>query len=129
MAYLYQSYCYSTLQDVANQIKSNLVLEGFGLVNNTLPLGSGSINIYYRPIPTSTTATTTTSTSPVSNPYGTTTTQPAQQTYVFTPPLCEKLGYASSFSGLDQKDSLLISESVVAVLILAWTFKVVSRSL
>ena len=125
-SYLYKSYCYSTMQQVADQIKSNLVLDGFGLVNNTLSNGS-YINIYYRPI--SGTATTTTSTSSPANPYGTTTTQPAQQVYAFTPPTCEKLGYSSSFSGLDQKDSLLISESVVAVLILAWTFKVVSRSL
>lgn len=116
------------MQEVADQIKSNLVLDGFGLVNNTLSNGS-YINIYYRPIPNSVTATTTTSTSSPANPYGTTTTQPAQQIYSFTPPLCEKLGFSSSFSGLDQKDSLLISESVVAVLILAWTFKVVSRSL
>ena len=116
------------MQEVADQIKSNLVLDGFGLVNNTLSNGS-YINIYYKPISGTTSTTTTTSTSPVSNPYGTTTTQPAQPVYAFTPPTCEKLGFSSSFSGLDQKDSLLISESVVAVLILAWTFKVVSRSL
>ncbi len=116
------------MQDVADQIKSNLILDGFGLVNNTLSNGS-YINIYYKPIPSTTSTTTTTSTSSPANPYGTTTTQAAQQIYAFTPPMCEKLGYSSSFSGLDQKDSLLISESVVAVLILAWTFKVVSRSL
>lgn len=116
------------MQDVADQIKSNLILDGFGLVNNTLSNGI-SISIYYKPIPSTTTTTTTTSTSTPANPYGTTTTQAAQQIYSFTPPMCEKLGYSSSFSGLDQKDSFLISESVVAVLILAWTFKVVSRSL
>lgn len=129
MAYLYKSYCYSTMKEVADQIKSNLVLDGFGLVNNTLSNGS-YINIYYKPNPAAAgTTTTTTSSSSANNPYATTTTQPAQQIYSFTPPLCEKLGFSSSFSGLDQEDSLLISESVVAVLILAWTFKVVSRSL
>lgn len=117
------------MQDVADQIKSNLILDGFGLVNNTLSTGS-SINIYYKPTPAAAgTTTTTTSSSSPANPYGTTTTQPSQLTYIFTPPMCEKLGYSSSFSGLDEKDSLMISESVVAVLLLAWTFKVLSRSL
>lgn len=101
--YLYKSYCYETVEQVAASIHSSFFLDGFGVIQSVTYSGS-TLTVNYL-----------NASSSLSN---------------FSYPLatCEKLGFDNSFSGLTKDDSLHISESMVGVLIAAWAIKIVKRA-
>ncbi len=102
--FLYKSYCYETVSQVAASVHSSFYLDGFGVIQSVSYAGSDLTVNYLN-----------SSLTPLSFSYPLTT--------------CEKLGFDNNFSGLSQDDSLHLAESVVGVLIAAWAIKIVKRAL
>lgn len=102
--FLYKSYCYETVEQVATSIHSSFFLDGFGVIQSVTYSGS-TLTVNYL-----------NSSSSLSN-------------FSYQLTTCEKLGFDNSFSGLSSSDSTLIGSSVVSVLIAAWAIKIVKRAL
>lgn len=101
--FLYKSYCYETVEQVAASVHSAFDLP-FGVIQSVAPSGS-SLTITYLDVN--------------ANPAA----------FSYTLATCEKLGFDNSFSGLTKDDSVLIASSMVSVLIAAWVAKIVRRAL
>lgn len=102
--YLYKSYCYETVQQVADSIHSAFFLDGFGVIQSVSSFGS-SVTVNYL------------------NSSGN------LQNFVYQLATCEKLGFDNTFSGLTRDDSLALSSGMVGVLVSAWAIKIVRRAL
>ena len=100
---LYNSYCYATLQDVADSIQSSPLLGGAGIVTNGV-VNVNAIDITYRYQLTDYIAT-------------------------VTPPDCSMLGFNNSYSGLTFDDSVELSGLGLLVLVTAFAIKVLKRGL
>ncbi|MDD5215381.1 MAG: hypothetical protein PHQ03_07595 [Methylococcales bacterium] len=100
--YLYKSFCYETVEQVADSIHSAFFLDGFGVIQSVSSFGSG-VTVNYL------------------NSNGN------LQSFVYPLATCEKLGFDNSFTGLTVDDSIQISSAVVGVLIAAWCIKILRR--
>jgi hypothetical protein len=106
MAYLFKSYCYETVAEVANAVHSSFLLP-FGVIQSVDANGSNlSVSYLYQ-----------SSSGLVSS------------SFIYPLATCEKLGFDNSFSGLTQIDSVAIGSAVVSVLIAAWSIKIIKRML
>lgn len=103
MAYLFKSYCYETVDQVAASVHSTFDFP-LGVMQSVVPSGS-SLTITYLDANAN-----------LSN---------------FSYPLatCQKLGFDNSFSGLTKDDSVVLGSALAAVLISAWAIKIIRRSL
>ena len=100
--YLYKSFCYETVQQVADSVHSSFFLEGFGVIQSVNAAGGG-LTINYLD------------------------TNLNQASFSYSLASCEKLGFDNSFLGLTVQDSLAIGSAVAGVLIVAWSIKIVRR--
>ncbi|ASF48432.1 hypothetical protein [Methylovulum psychrotolerans] len=101
---LYNSYCYPDIQSVADSVQSRLVLDGFGLIQSVTPTSANDLAVVYL------------SSDSVAH---------SATLYV---PDCARLGFDSSYTGLSVADSLDLAWAVVAVLAVAFGFKILKRS-
>ena len=102
--YLYKSYCYETVEQVAASVHSSFFLEGFGVIQSVSGFGS-SLTVNYLH------------------------SSGNLQSFVYPIATCQKLGFDNNFSGLTRDDSLALAASMVGVLISAWVIKIVRRAL
>jgi hypothetical protein len=100
--YLYKSFCYETVQQVADSVHSSFFLEGFGVIQSVNASGSG-LTIDYLDANLN------------------------QASFSYPLATCEKLGFDNSFLGLTAQDSFSIGSAVAGVLIVAWSIKIVRR--
>jgi hypothetical protein len=102
--YLYKSFCYETVEQVAASVHSSFFLEGFGVIQSVSG-GSSGLTVSYL--------------------------HSSGNLLSFSYPVatCEKLGFDNNFSGLTKDDSVQISSAIVGVLIAAWAIKIVRRAL
>jgi hypothetical protein len=103
--YLYKSYCYETVQQVAASLHSSFFLEDFGVIQSVSSLGNGGLTVNYL------------------NANGN------LQNFFYPLATCEKLGFDNTFSGLTKNDSLVLSSGMVGVLVVAWAIKISRRTL
>jgi len=101
--YLYKSYCYETLQEIADSIQSTVFFgDGFVIDNvsvglNTVVIDSIKLSTHYF--------------------------------YTVIPPLCSEIGFNNSYSGLTVSDSLELWGLSLVVLVAAFAVKVLKRAL
>lgn len=102
--YLYKSYCYPDIEAVANSVQSQVVLEGFGVIQSVTPVGNGLSITYLLPDLT-------------------------DQSVHVTVPACDRDGFDSSYTGLTYSDAAEASGLVVVALAAAYAFKTLRRAL
>ena len=100
---LYNSYCYPDLTAVASSMKSDFFIGG-GYVLTDAVVNLTDIDI--------------TAKSGI-NVF----------TYTVTPPICTKLGFDNSYTGITTADAVELGSQVSLVLIIAWGIKILRRSL
>lgn len=100
--YLYKSFCYETVEQVAASVHSSFFLEGFGVIQS-VNASDSVLTIDYLDSNLN------------------------QASFSYSLATCEKLGFDNSFLGLTKEDSVSIGSAVAGVLILAWTIKIVRR--
>ncbi len=105
--FLFQSYCYETINETANALYSSFVLP-FGVIQSVTPNGGDNLLISY-----------------ISENNGVL----FSSTFNYSLAQCEKLGFVNTFSGLTKDDAISISAAIVSVLIAAFAVKVVRRAL
>jgi len=103
MPNLYKSYCYSSLDEVAQAVKSQ-VFTGDGSIITGAAVNGLSIDISTQLINKIT-------------------------VYSITPPACTKLGFDSSYTGITTADAVYYGSAVSLVLIIAWGIKIIRRAL
>lgn len=106
---LYNSYCYESLDFAAASFYSKAVIDNLGFLSSysvTLP---DSVSYIYLPF------------SQVGNP------SPVYSSFVVRFPECSALGFDNSFFGVSPADAVLVSWAVVAVLLMAYKFKVIKK--
>jgi len=101
---LYNSYCYNTLQNVADSIQSNLFIGDGFVITNVQVLNATDIQI-------------------------TSTLRNMDNFYTVTPPDCTSLGFDNSYTGITTSDAVFYGSEIAAVFVLAFTIKVIKRVL
>ncbi len=102
--YLYHDYCYTT-QGVIDSLMSQSFMPHVGVVLNATHSGSGNFAVLFQDYQTST-----------------------QQTYTLTLPACDRLGFDNSYTGLTVEDSQELAWAIVLVLVVAFSFRSLKRS-
>jgi len=103
MPNLYKSYCYSSLDEVAQAVKSQ-VFTGDGSIIVDAVVNASSVDITTQLLTNFT-------------------------VYSITPPACTKLGFDSSYTGITTADAVYYGSAVSLVLIIAWGIKIIRRAL
>jgi len=99
---LYNSYCYATIDEVAQNIASAPLVSGGIIQSATVSGQSISIDYIY---------------------------QQKNYTALVTPPDCTELGFNSSFTGISTADAVELSGLCVLALALAFGVKILRRAL
>lgn len=102
---LYKQYCYEDISDVVDSIKSDVLIEDFGIVQNAFSTPAGKINVSYLD------------------------TSSVLRSFVFTPPECTILGFDNTYTGMSTDDAIEIGSLVTLALILAYSIKILRRGL
>ena len=102
IGYLYKSFCYQTVEQVAASVHSSFFLEGFGVIQSVSGIGGG-LTVNYLD------------------------SSGHLLSFIYPLATCEKLGFDNNFTGLTVDDSIQISSAVVGVLIAAWCIKILRR--
>ena len=102
--YLYKSYCYETVGEVAASVHSSFFIDGFGIVQSVYSNGSVLTVNYLTPSNT-------------------------LSSFNYSLASCQHLGHDQSFTGLTKEDSVDISSAMIGVLISAWAIKIIRRAL
>jgi hypothetical protein len=98
---LFQNYCYSTINDVVNAIKSDpFIKDGQTIVNVTAT--TNDITLTFSTWPT---------------------------TMVFTPPNCTTIGQLNSYTGLSMADAHELGWLMALAMISTWGIKILRRTL
>ena len=98
---LFQNYCYATMGDVVNAIKSDpFIKQGQSIVNVTAT--TNEVTITYSTWPT---------------------------TQVFIPPNCTTIGQLNSYTGLSMADANELGWLMSLAMITAWGIKILRRTL
>ncbi len=101
---LYKQYCYENLGDVRRSILSQMSIDGFGIVQSVTS-SSGVITVNYLDPSNSV------------------------NSFTFRPPNCDTLGYDNSYTGISTTDAIELGSMFTAVLVIAWTIKIIRRAL
>lgn len=105
--FLYKSFCYQSLSEVASSVQSEFVLP-FGVIQSVSLFSESSLSISY-----------------LHSVNGSV----LQDSLIYPVASCEKLGFNNSFSGLTSEDSSFIGSTVAGVLLAAWSIKILKRLL
>lgn len=101
---LYKQYCYPDTTAVGESIKSEMSIVDRGIID-TVTVSQGVVTVNYFD---------------VSN---------TLQSFTFTPPICETLGFDNSYTGLTTDDALELGVLVSIALVLAFSIKILKRAL
>lgn len=106
MYYLYNSYCYETLDKAAQSFYSKGFLEGLGVINSYSLVSANEVSFLY----------TSTNGNKVSS-----------FNYTFTE--CFQVGFDNSFFGVTHHQSIELAWEVVGILFAAWSIKALKKFL
>ena len=107
--YLYNSYCYESLDSVAASFFSKGIIDNLGILQSYSVASSDTVSFIYLPL------------SQVNN------NNPVFSSFSLRFLECSAMGFDNSFFGVTPVDAFAVSWAVVAVLAAAYKFKIIKK--